>query len=344
MTVALKSLVNSHTTPWRPLTPYRLADVRRTVGATPALRAAYRLASFRRNAGSPLASRFVSLAAAACHDTLVTGRSRSAASPARDALGQSTRYPASAIRDGTAPRAHCGCARTKRRYAPRVTGVLSRAKARTRTRSTPGGAYSGRYVPAGIRAMSLRIVARFARTRGRSAACIETGASVAMQTRAVQDQERMERIILDHLFGVGSRASSSVGSADAQTLHAGEHLRVVGPGHVEHPERSLVECAEDRVVDQDQLTGLLHAELHDRGSAGGDERRLHVVLRRHRPAFLIDVVEHLADHVERAGEVRARVADEETHALADLRLECTVARERAYAAVEDDVRRVLVDP
>ena len=56
-------------------------------------------------------------------------------------------------------------------------------------------------------------------------------------------------------------------------------------------------------------------------------------------AEIVDLVEDLADHVERRGEVRAADAEEDAHGLADLGLQRMELRERADRAVEDEVFR-----
>src|SRR6185503_9436176 len=111
------------------------------------------------NAGSLVASRFVSLAAATYSHSSVVGRrlpsdsqyaraanhetfrmgSRSALpSPASRSLVQSFRYDDSAIAGLTALLRHDGCSRTKRRNSPRVTGSRSIENAATRVRGLAG--------------------------------------------------------------------------------------------------------------------------------------------------------------------------------------------------------------
>src|SRR5690348_7472893 len=55
---------------------------------------------------------------------------------------------------------------------------------------------------------------------------------------------------------------------EAEALHRSEDLRVILAIDLDHAQCALVEGPEDRVVDHDQVAGLLRAELHDRGATG----------------------------------------------------------------------------
>jgi hypothetical protein len=80
-------------------------------------------------------------------------------------------------------------------------------------------------------------------------------------------------------------------------------------GNGQNANRSLLD-AEDGVVDQDQVSGNIGAELDDRGRPRGNQRGLNVVLGIREAALAVDGIEYLADHVERGNQVRSDVADE----------------------------------
>jgi len=67
------------------------------------------------------------------------------------------------------------------------------------------------------------------------------------------------------------------------------------------------------------------------------------MLGRHDSALLVNGVEDLTDHMERRGEIRPAVADEDPHLFADAGLERLVANERIDRAVEHDVGGTLID-
>ena len=71
------------------------------------------------------------------------------------------------------------------------------------------------------------------------------------------------------------------------------------------------------MVNDDERAGHAHLELHDRRTAGGNNRRLDVARGRGEIAFRPHHVENLTDDVERRHEVRPAVADEEANGLAD---------------------------
>ncbi|KGS79764.1 hypothetical protein X947_4295 [Burkholderia pseudomallei MSHR7334] len=112
--------------------------------------------------------------------------------------------------------------------------------------------------------------------------------------------------------------------------------------HLQDRERALVERAEDRVIDERVVARHARVEFDRRRAAGRNQRCLHVVLRDVR-AVRAHLVEHRADHVETRHEIRAAVADEQAHRLVGARAHRTLARQRAFGAVEDDVGRALVD-
>src|SRR5690606_34672676 len=98
----------------------------------------------------------------------------------------------------------------------------------------------------------------------------------------------------------------------------------------------------DGVVDHGVGAGDVQLELDHSCTASWNRCRLHVAVD-HGACFEPDPVEHFADDVEAAGEVRAPVAYEEAHGLADADLEGVVADHRAGTAVEDHVGGVFVD-
>src|SRR6185437_16477525 len=125
----------------------------------------------------------------------------------------------------------------------------------------------------------------------------------------------------------------------------GDRPRLLRPGvdvrrrrskDLELPERTLVEGAEDGVIDQRVRPGNLDLELDDGGTAGRDGGRLHVVLHPRAPLG-IDAIEDLPDDVKAAGEVGTAVAHVEAHGLTDLGDERVVVHERPFGAVEHHV-------
>src|SRR5205823_2314935 len=83
-------------------------------------------------------------------------------------------------------------------------------------------------------------------------------------------------------------------------------------------------------------------KLRDRRAAGRDQGGLDVLLIV--GATLVPYsVEDLADHMKRRHEIRAAVADEQPHVLAYLGGQNMVTDEGILAAVEDDIRRLLID-
>src|SRR6476646_9465557 len=121
---------------------------------------------------------------------------------------------------------------------------------------------------------------------GRDAAC------AVVEPRS----SRQSAIVVRRMARSGGRERSlsllaGGGLADAEPLDRREHGRVVVAGDVQETERTLVEGAEDRVVDEHQVARLLDAELDDRRAAGGYRGGLHVVLGGRAAALGVDVVE-----------------------------------------------------
>ena len=96
------------------------------------------------------------------------------------------------------------------------------------------------------------------------------------------------------------------------------------------------------MIHEDVSAGNIRPELHNRRTTRRHECRLHLLLRDFDAAFLIHLVENLADDVERRQQVRPAVSDEEPDAVADFRLQRFVANKRTDCAVEDDVARFFV--
>ena len=87
----------------------------------------------------------------------------------------------------------------------------------------------------------------------------------------------------------------------------------------------LLKARKMRVIDQHVVARDFGVELDGRGAARGNQRGLHVFLEV-RAAFVLHLVEDLADHVEARHEVRSAVADEHADVLAGLRLQRAAAR------------------
>ena len=102
--------------------------------------------------------------------------------------------------------------------------------------------------------------------------------------------------------------------------------------------------ARERVIDQRVVAGHLELELGDRPRRPAG--RVTVCMPSSgcadHAAERVDLVEDLADHVERRGEVRAADAEEDAHRLADLGLQRMQLGQRADRAVEDEIFRPLV--
>ena len=79
----------------------------------------------------------------------------------------------------------------------------------------------------------------------------------------------------------------------------------------------LLKARKMRVIDQDVVARHLGVELDGGRAAGGNQRGLHVLLEA-RAAFVLHLVEDLADDVEARHQVRAAVADEHADVLAGL--------------------------
>src|SRR5262249_57241894 len=85
-------------------------------------------------------------------------------------------------------------------------------------------------------------------------------------------------------------------------------------------------------------------EADDRGAARRDGDRLHAGERRRAEArAFVDVVEDLADDVERGGEIRAADPEEDPRRLARARAQRMAPGERADRAVEQEIFRPLRD-
>src|SRR5262249_19253374 len=81
----------------------------------------------------------------------------------------------------------------------------------------------------------------------------------------------------------------------------------------------------------------LDLEIDDRGAARRDRDRLHAGERRRAEArAFVDVVEDLADDVERGGEIRAADPEEDPRRLARARAQRMAPGERADRAVEQE--------
>ena len=97
---------------------------------------------------------------------------------------------------------------------------------------------------------------------------------------------------LGALFGLGAEV-------DGVDLLAGVDHAVLRPGDLKHAERALVEGTGERVVDEDEGAGHVDLELHRAGAAGRHERGLHVAVGQAQTGLGVDLVEDLADDVER---------------------------------------------
>ena len=79
---------------------------------------------------------------------------------------------------------------------------------------------------------------------------------------------------------------------------AGIHQQIRRAGNFQHAKAAFVECAEQGVIHEDERAGHVHLELHDGRAARWNQRGLHIMLRGHRAAFLIDIVKNFTDDVE----------------------------------------------
>src|SRR5512132_1907685 len=111
----------------------------------------------------------------------------------------------------------------------------------------------------------MRLTVRAAERSGRA-----TGRTLAdacdAAARRIRVARRRERMVM-----LTRREKDGLVRAAGDALQRGEHFRVVLTGHVQHAERTLVEGAEDRVIDEDQVARLLDTELHDRRAASRHE-------------------------------------------------------------------------
>ena len=138
----------------------------------------------------------------------------------------------------------------------------------------------------------------------------------------------------------GGRAEiSEVGLIDLQA-RVDPRRRVASDPH--HADGTVVERAEQGVVHEDVRARHLEPVLHDGRAARRNGGGLHVGAER-RAALGPHPIEDLPDHVERRGQVRAAIADEEPHGLAHVGGQGVVAGERAVAPVEEDVGGILMN-
>src|SRR5215831_11151581 len=99
-----------------------------------------------------------------------------------------------------------------------------------------------------------------------------------------------------------SRVGSSRSTQRTPLLTRGqrsEDLWSVRPCDLQAPHRALLQRAEKAVVHEQIAPWHLNPELHDRGTARGDQRRLDVPARLlSKPAFTVDDIKDLSDDVK----------------------------------------------
>src|SRR5262249_47838048 len=81
-------------------------------------------------------------------------------------------------------------------------------------------------------------------------------------------------------------------------LFAGIDLRIVRPFDLQHAQGTLVEGAEDGVVDQNECTRNVNLEFDNRRAARWDKGSLHIFLAYGSAPFSIDSIKDLANNME----------------------------------------------
>ena len=118
---------------------------------------------------------------------------------------------------------------------------------------------------------------------------------------------------------------------------------LLGAGSLSCARAPRLKARVKRMIDDDEGSGHAELEFDDGRATGGNHRGLHVVGRRAHVAFGPDRVKNLSDDVEGRGHVRAAVADEQAHRLADLGGQGVIAGGRADGTVEHDIFGPLLD-